>query len=355
MALLPAPSPAHQPVRGAPQLGEGIAVTTRIGIIVGMEESFPQAFIAKVNETPGFRADFIKLGGTRAHELAPDYSVIVDRLSHEVPYYRMHLKAAALAGTFVINDPFWWSSDDKFFGYSLAAKLGVAVPRTVMLPSRSYIPSIDPKRSLRNLTYPIDWQGIADYVRFPAFLKPADGGGWKHVTRVENMDQLFAAYNASDTLVMTLQEGIEFEEYVRCICVGKNFILPIKYDPKRRRYIEAEGFMPKALENRVLDDAWAINQSLGYDMNSVEFAVRDGVPYAIDFTNPAPDMDVNSILPKHFHMCVDAMAAFVIKAARDGRQNDGCGTFRRWLATDKKARPADVVAATGATGAGGKS
>lgn len=313
-------------------------MTERIGIIVGMEDSFPQAFIAKVNETPGFRADFVKLGGTRAHHLDPEYRVIVDRLSHEVPYYRMHLKAAALAGTFVINDPFWWSADDKFFGYSLADKIGVAVPRTMMLPSRSYIPSIDPKRSLRNLVYPMDWQAIVDYVKFPAFLKPADGGGWKHVTKVDNIDQLFVAYNASDTLVMTLQEGIEFEEYIRCICIGKDFILPIKYDPKRRCYVEVDNFMPKALEARVLDDAWALNQALGYDMNSVEFAVRDGVPYAIDFTNPAPDMDVRAIMPRYFHMCVDAMAAFVVKAARDGRQNDAGGGFRKFMAQARKAR-----------------
>jgi hypothetical protein len=314
-------------------------VTERIGIVVGMEDTFPHAFIAKVNQVPGFRAEFAKFGGTRAHRLDsldPEYRVIVDRLSHEVPYYRMHMKAAALAGTFVINDPFWWSSDDKFFGYSLAARIGVAVPKTVMLPSKSYIPSINPEKSLRNLTYPLDWQAIVDYVGFPAFLKPADGGGWKNVTRVANMDELFAAYNASGTLVMTLQEAIEFEEYIRCICIGKNFILPIKYDPKARRYIETDSFMPAALEQRVLDDAWAINHALGYDMNSVEFAVRDGVPYAIDFTNPAPDFDIHSILPRYFHMCVDAMSNFVVKSARDGRQNEAGGTFRRFLGNPRK-------------------
>ena len=317
-------------------------MTERIGIVVGMEDSFPPAFIAKVSSIPGFTAELAKFGGTRAHGLTADYRVLVDRLSHEVPYYRMHMKAAALAGTFVVNDPFWWSADDKFFGYSLAARLGVAVPRTVMLPSRSYIPSIDPARSLHNLAYPLDWAAITDYVRFPAFLKPADGGGWKHVTPVANMGELIAAYNTSGTLVMTLQEGIEFEEYVRCICIGKNFILPIKYDPKRRCYVEADGFLPKALEQRVLDDAWAINQALGYDMNSVEFAIRDGVPYAIDFTNPAPDFDKNSILPRYFHMVVDAMAEFVTKAARDGRRNEGSGQFRKFLEGPPKTRRTEV-------------
>jgi hypothetical protein len=295
-----------------------------------MEETFPQAFIAKVNQTPGYRAEIAKIGGT-PEKLKPTYRVLIDRLSHEVPFYRYHLKAASLAGTYVINDPFWWSADEKFFGYSLASKINVPVPRTVMLPSHSYIPSIDTNRSLRNLEYPIDWEGIARYVGFPAILKPADGGGWKNVSRVNNMDELLSDYNRSHQLVMTLQQFIDFDEYVRCICIGKEFILPIKYDPRRRCYIEAEGFMPKALERRVLDSAWALNHALGYDMNSVEFACKDGVPYAIDFTNPAPDMDVHSILHKHFLIVVDEMAKFAISAAREGRGNHDGFPFRQYI------------------------
>jgi len=317
-------------------------VTERIGIIVGMEDTFPHAFIAKVNETPGFRAEIAKIGGTPAEGFESAYRVLIDRLSHEVPFYRFHLRAAALAGTYVINDPFWWSADEKFFGYSVANKIGVHIPRTVMLPQKSYIPAINPQKSLRNLEFPLNWQAIADYVGFPAILKPADGGGWKNVTRVNNMQELLRDYNASGTNVMTLQQFIDFDEYVRCICIGKEFILPIKYDPRRRCYVETDGsFMPKALEQKVLDGAWAINHSLGYDMNSVEFACKDGVPYAIDFTNPAPDMDINSILPKHFHIVVDQMAKFAIKAAREGLKNHDGYAFRRFM-ENPKPRPAGL-------------
>jgi len=307
-------------------------MTVKIGLVVGMEDTFPPAFIAKVNETPGFKAELAKIGGT-PENFTPEYAVLIDRLSHEVPFYRYHLKAASLAGTYVINDPLWWSADEKFFGFSLAPKLGVAVPRTVMLPSHSYIPAIDPRRSLRNLQYPLDWEGITKYVGFPAILKPADGGGWKNVSRVNNMDELMRDYNSSGQLVMTLQEFIDFDEYVRCICIGKEFILPIKYDPRRRCYVETDGrFLPKAVEQKVLDGAWAINHALGYDMNSVEFAIKDGVPYAIDFTNPAPDMDIHSILPKHFHIVVDEMAKFAIKCAKEGRKNHPGFAFRQYLA-----------------------
>ena len=318
-------------------------MTEKIGIIVGMENTFPPAFVAKVNETPGFHADLIKVGGIRERlgEKGFDgYRVIVDRLSHEVPFYRFFLKAAALAGTYVINDPFWWSSDDKFFGYSLAAKIGVAVPRTVMLPQKSYMKGIDPARSLRNLEFPLDWEAITRYVGFPAILKPADGGGWKNVHRVDNLEQLLRVYDTTGELVMTLQQFIDFDEYVRCICIGREFILPIQYDPRRRCYIENDGpFMPKALEQKILDGAYALNHALGYDMNSVEFACKDGVPYAIDFTNPAPDFDLNAILPKHFHMVVDEMARFVIKCAREGRGHAGDYAYRRYVDQAPHERP----------------
>jgi len=310
----------------------------RVGILVGQEQSFPEAFIARVNTHAGIQAEYAKVGGT-PERYDPRYRVLIDRISHEVPFYRFHLKAASLAGTYVINDPFWWSADEKFFGYSLASRIGVTVPRTVLLPSKGYIPAIDPQRSLRNLEYPLDWEAITRYVGFPAILKPADGGGWKHVSRVNDMGELLQAYDESGQLVMTLQQFIDFDEYVRCICVGKEFILPIRYDPRRRCYLDQEGYLSPALETQVLDGAWALNHALGYDMNSVEFAIKDGVAYAIDFTNPAPDMDVHSILPKHFTMVVEAMAKLAVTCVKEGRQNHDGFPFRQYMDTPLRRPP----------------
>ena len=225
----------------------------------------------------------------------------------------------AYSGTYVVNDPFWWSADDKFFGYSLVQRAGVAVPRTVMLPQKDYIPAIDKRRSLRNLEYPLQWDAIVEYIGFPAILKPADGGGWRDVTVVKSPSELLRAYDASGQNVMTLQEFIEFDEYIRCICVGKDRILPIQYSPSRRAYIvnDDDKWLDKAVMDRVMKDSVTINNVLGYDMNSVEFAVKDGIPYAIDFTNPAPDMDIWSIQEKYFHIVVDWMVDFAVSLAKD--------------------------------------
>ncbi len=290
----------------------------KVGLIVGREWSFPPALIEEVNRRDtGVVAEFVKLGGTQANE-PNEYAVIVDRISHEIPYYRTYLKNAVLQGTYVINNPFWWSADDKFFGTSLASRLGIAVPRTVALPNHSYVEGVV-SESLRNLVFPLDWEAIVDYVGLPAVLKPVWGGGWKHVYVVHSLDELLACYNQTGTLSMMLQEFIHWEHFVRCLCIGITEVMPIRYDPRERRYHVDHRHLTPELGERVVDDAIRLNTALGYEMNSIEFAIKDGVPYAIDFTNPAPDMDINSITPHYFEWAVRKMADLVIDRAMHPR------------------------------------
>src|SRR5256885_7548373 len=144
----------------------------KVGILVGREQSFPEALIESINKRGDGEvvADFIKLGGIR-HDDAPQYDLVIDRISHEIPFYRATMKRLALEGTIIISNPFWWSADDKFFNFALAAKLGVAIPKTVLLPQKDYIKGVT-SESLRNLEFPLDWQAVVDYVGLPAILKP---------------------------------------------------------------------------------------------------------------------------------------------------------------------------------------
>ncbi len=288
----------------------------KIGLLVGREWSFPPAFLEEVNKRDaGVLAEYVKLGGSRMNEPCP-YAVLVDRISHEIPYYRTYLKNAMLQGAYVINNPFWWSADDKFFGASLITALGLASPKTLVLPSKEYVEGVV-SESLRNLEYPLDWQGIVSYVGLPAILKDAWGGGWKNVYKVNSVDELIQAYDQTGTLCMVLQEFIEWDQFVRCVCVGQENIMPIKYDPKVRKYLVDHAHLSPELGERVINDARIINRALGYDMNSIEFAIKDGVPYAIDFMNPAPDMDINSLTPHYFEWAVKAMADLCIEMAHN--------------------------------------
>jgi hypothetical protein len=254
--------------------------------------------------------------------------VIIDRISHEVDYYRAYLKHAVLQGTYVINNPFWWTADDKFFNYAVAAKLGIAIPKTVLLPQKGYPPDIDlTGESLHNLEYPVDWDGLLDYVGRPAILKPYSGGGWKHVYKVHNREELLAAYDKTSPYPMTLQEFIDFNEYVRCFTFGKTDITPVRYDPKERRYHVDHAYLSAELGARVVKDAQTINQALGYEMNTIEFAVKDGIPYAIDFLNPAPDFERDRITEFYFEHVVEKMTRLVIDRALHGAAS---GPWPRW-------------------------
>lgn len=290
----------------------------KIGVIVGREWSFPPAFIEEVNErNEGVMAEYVKLGGTRMAE-ACEYSVIVDRISHEVPYYRSYLKNAVLQGVHVVNNPFMWTADDKFFEASLATKLGVASPRTVVLPNKDYVPGIVHNESLRNLKYPVPWRDHVEYLGgFPVVLKDAHGGGWKGVYVVANDDELFWRYNESGLLTMVLQEYIKWDNYLRCMCIGQQDIYVSKYDPVNRRYLRHD--LDQAMYDRVVRDSLTLVRALGYDMNTVEWAVKDGVPYAIDFMNPAPDMDINSCGVEYHRWCVEKMADMCIRLAKSPR------------------------------------
>ena len=303
---------------------------TKIGLLCGREFSFPPAFLERVNtlgKKDGISAEFVKLGGTKMGEPAR-YRVIVDRLSHEVEYYRGYLKHAVLEGTYVINNPFWWTADDKYFNYSVAAKLGVAIPKTVLLPQKGYPSNVDiTSESLRNLDYPIDWDSLLDYVGRPAILKPFSGGGWKHVYKVRNREELIAAYDQTSPYCMTLQEFIDFDRYVRCFTFGKTDITPVHYDPKERRYIVDHKYLSAELGARISRDAQTINLALGYEMNTIEFAVKDDVPYAIDFLNPAPDFERDRITPFYFDLVVDRMSKLVIDRALHGNV---ANTWPRW-------------------------
>src|SRR5947208_5383952 len=305
-----------------------------VGLLVGREDTFPGPFLEMVNQkgkADGITGELAVLGGTP--ELAePYHAVLVDRISHEVPYYRAHLKSAVLMGSVVVNDPFWWEADEKFFECTLARKLGVAVPKTVVLPNKEYIPDIDRQASLRNLRFPLDWEAIVAYTGLPAVLKPNTGGGWKDVSVVRSIEDLWGAYDSSGQKTMILQEFIDWQDYVRCICIGRRHILPIRYDPRRpffERYRVDEPLSPELHEASVAG-ARTLVDALGYDMDTVEFDVRDGVLYAIDFLNPAPDFDNFSIKEANFGWVLDRMSDLVISYALGESEPPWRGEQRWW-------------------------
>ena len=291
-----------------------------IGLIVGREWSWPPAFIDEVaRRDQGVVAEYVTLGAPSLRDPLK-YEVVIDRISHEVPFYRTWLKHALVRGVRVINSPLMWTADDKFFGATLAEQLGIRSPRTVLLPNKEYVPGIKHDESLRNLEFPLDWDAAIRHVGLTCILKDAHGGGWRDVYVCRSSEELLHHYNHSGLLTMIAQEFIEWDSFVRCICIGREHVAPIKYDPHERRYHDDEDHLPPDLMKLVVDQSRTLVKALGYDMNSIEWAIKDGVPYAIDFMNPAPDFDINSLGPKWFKWVVERMADVTIAMALEDFQ-----------------------------------
>ncbi|HQZ78905.1 MAG: hypothetical protein KA290_13025 [Chitinophagaceae bacterium] len=305
----------------------------KIGILHGKERSFPEAFVARVNSknVPGVMAEPVQISKAMQGEHS-GYAVIIDRISQDIPFYRTWLKNAAVTGTAVINNPFWWSADDKYFNNCLMTKIDVPVPKTAILPSKE-LPPDTTAESFSNLTYPLDWDAIFKYVGFPAYMKPYAGGGWKSVYKLEDAEDFFNKHTETEQLVMLLQEEIVFTEYYRCYCIGGKHVRIMSYEPRNPhhlRYVADFQPSPKRLK-QMTDIVLRINAYLGYDFNTVELAVRDGVPYAIDFCNPAPDAERTSVGDENFEWVVETAANYAIEKALENKEGQDNLTWGEYI------------------------
>jgi glutathione synthase/RimK-type ligase-like ATP-grasp enzyme len=304
----------------------------KIGVLHGKERSFPMAFVERINSKniSGIVAESVRIDKAIQGE-PTGYAVIIDRISQDVPFYRTWLKNEALTGTAVINNPFWWSADDKYFNNCLMTKVGVPIPKTAIIPSRDH-PDDTTEESFSNLAYPMDWENIFNYVGFPAYMKPFAGGGWKHVYKLDSKEDFFDKHSETGQLVMLLQEEIVFTEYYRCYCIGRKHVLIMPYEPRNPhhlRYVASFSPSPERLK-QMEEIVLRICNYLGYDFNTVELAIRDGVPYAIDFCNPAPDAERSSVGEENFAWVVETAANYAIERAleqKDGQDNLTWGEY----------------------------
>jgi hypothetical protein len=306
----------------------------KIGILHGKERSFPDAFVERINSKNlhDIVAEPVRIEKAMQGEHS-GYTVIVDRISQDVPFYRTWLKNAAVTGTAVINNPFWWSADDKYFNNCLMTRLDVPVPKTAIIPSRD-LPDDTSNESFSNLGYPLDWEHIFNYVGFPAYMKPFAGGGWKHVYKLRSPEEFFQKHSETGQLVMLLQEEIVFEEYYRCYCIGGKYVRIMPYEPRNPHHLRyAADFAPSEESLKLMTDiVLRINKFLGYDFNTVELALRNGVPYAIDFCNPAPDAERSGVGEENFEWVVETAARFAIEKAMsnvEGMDNLTWGEYVR--------------------------
>lgn len=274
-----------------------------VGLIVGREKDWPKAFLSRLEaKGSGVTAEFVKLGGTYLDDACP-YPLIIDRMSHEIPYYRTYVKYAALNGSYIVNNPFVWSADNRFFGTTVANRLGLQSPRTIVLPNKETDTETVPD-SFRNLLYPMDWVGITEYIGVPAIFKEIKSGGRRLSFRVNNAEDLIQRYDESGSRTMILQELIQGGEHVHCLVIGGKDALIMQYSPEQNRYLPSIE-LDYETKGHVIESGIALSKAYGYDINLVEFNHNDGNLFVINSTNPVPIIDRQLLSDEQFDWAVE--------------------------------------------------
>lgn len=310
--------------------------TRRIGLSLGADICWPICYEGLLKEldlaiTDG--RDTITFDVERVHIEPFDlqqpckYDVVIDRLTHWYHTSREWIKKAILMDDlYVFNNPWTLQSMEKLTTYCAMMRLGLPVPTTWLLPPKSYAESPDLQSTLKRYAKLFDLGEIGDQIGYPLFMKPYDGGGWVGVSAIKDQDSLRAAYNTSGTQVMHLQKGVvPFEGFVRCVGLGPQFRC-VNYDPDaplHDRYRTDVDFLSAEDEQYLTDVTMVINSFFGWDFNSCESLLSDGVWHPIDFANACPDSQVTSL---HFHF------PWMIKA--NLRWSIFCAATRRNMSTN---------------------
>jgi hypothetical protein len=319
----------------------------KIGLLLGNEISMPDAYEAllkKLNlevkhgkETYKFLTERVMIEPFDIR-YKPEYDIVIERVSHWHKNPREWLKKIILDDVYVINNPWTFQSIEKHTGFSLLAKLGVDIPDTYLLPQKDQSELLQEALELYNRMFDLD--KIGETIGYPMYMKPYDGGGWVGVKKISNQKELYEAYDASGTRMMHLQKGIEFDKFCRALSVGPQ-VLPMQYDPDKPlhlRYVINFNFLTPDEGDKMVKITKLVGALFGWDYNSCEVTIKDGICHPIDFCNAVPD---SSLMSLHFHFpwIVKALIRWTTFAGATRRQFPYDLSWQKYLEIAKKDLP----------------
>lgn len=285
-----------------------------IGIFFGAEKSFPEELIQYINkQSKTINASSALIGAVNNIDEVP-YDIIYDRISHYVPMYKSYLKMAQYKGTKVVNSPHTNCIDNNFFNTVLAYKSKLNIPKTVLLPSKELPDGINSEH-LHNLIYPINWEEVFEYIGFPAILKPNKGYNLYNSYKVYNPSEFFSAYDLTGKQTMILQQSVDYDSYYRAFAVGKDKVRIVAYNPIKPihlRYNLFETKLNSKLEMEMKQVTLYLSEYFNLYFNSVEFAIKDGIPYIASFINPAPKCEQELLWEEDFRWLVETTGDMLI-------------------------------------------
>ena len=293
-------------------------VTRKIGLSLGADDCWPICYediLEQLDLALEMKKDTVRFEVERM-EIEPfaldrpvTYDLVIDRLTHWYHLSREWIKKAiVLDDLYVFNNPWSVQSVEKHTSYCAMMRLGMPIPPTWLIPPKEYEEQADLQKTLERYAKIFDLKEVGDALGYPSFLKPYDGGGWVGVNKVDDDEGLRSSYEESGKFVMHLQQGVHpYERFVRCVGVGPQ-VRFVDYDPSaplHQRYGKAQDFLTADDESLLHDVLKTINSFFGWDFNSCECLLKDGVWHPIDFANPCPDSQVTS-LHMHFPWLIGA-------------------------------------------------
>jgi len=311
----------------------------KIGLLLGNEISMPDAFeglLKRLNlnikygdETFTFKPERISIEPFNIR-YKPDYDIVMERVSHWHTNPREWLKKILLDDVYVINNPFTFQSMEKHIGFSMLAKLGVNIPDTWLLPQKDQSDLLQEALELYSKFFELD--EIAESIGYPMYIKPYDGGGWVGVQRLENSADLHKAYNESGKRMMHLQKSVEFSKFCRALNIGPQ-VLPMRYDPSKplhERYVISFDYFTGDEWEQMIKITKLVGAIFGWEYNSCEVGIIDGVLYPFDFSNAVPDSSVMS-LHFYFPWVIKSLIRWITFCGATGRKFRFNLNWRKYL------------------------
>jgi hypothetical protein len=314
-----------------------------VGLLLGAEEDWPQAFEAITSRLGVFRyrGQDHALDTERTH-IAPfnlrdkaRQEVVIDRLAYWYYHPREWLKKAALMDdVYLMNSPFTFQSMEKHSAYCALMRLGMHIPDTVLVPYKNPIDNVRWAYTARNYNDPFDLATIAREMGYPLFMKPFDGGGWRGVSRISDEAALMQAYDDSGEMLMHLQKSVEpFDVFARALTIGpETMVMHFRPDePMHARYAVDHDFLSAGVGQEARTITQTVNAFFRWEFNSCEMLVQGDTVLPIDYANACPDVAVTS-LHYYFPWAMKALVKWTAFCAATGRRAKLHVDSERWFA-----------------------
>jgi hypothetical protein len=299
-----------------------------VGLLLGTEEDWPSAFetvlrrLGPVKGVGEFDVERITIEPFDLRD-QPRHDLVIDRLAYWYYHPREWLKKIAMMDdVYLLNSPFTFQSMEKHAAYCAMMRLGLKVPKTVLVPYKNPPDNTKYAYTAARYNQPFDLDAVAEGIGFPLFMKPYDGGAWRGVSLVRNADELHRAYDQSGEMLMHLQEAVEgYDAFARSLSIGaETMVMRFRpEEPMHARYVVDHEFLAPSVGEEVVTIGRLVNAFFRWEFNSCETLVKGADVYPIDYANACPDVALTS-LHYYFPWAIKALVRWSVFCVGTGRR-----------------------------------